>query len=101
MGLASSRSFKVGDVHKYKMTGKFELGGMEYEYSATSTQKILKVDASGSWTQKEDVSDIKLNGEEPPGGAGPGGATTTFSAKATKCKVSRRISMRLRIAAQI
>ncbi len=72
---------KVGDVHKYKMTGKFELGGMEYEYSATSTQKILKVDASGSWTQKEDVSDIKLNGEEPPGGAGPGGAATTFSPK--------------------
>ena len=75
------RTPKVGEVHKYKQVGKFDVGGQEFEYEATASQKVAKVEDSGNYTVEEAQSDVKLNGQEAPEGSGPGATNTTFSAK--------------------
>lgn len=41
---------KEGDVRKYKLSGKMELGGMEAELSGTVNEKVTKVDDEGNIT---------------------------------------------------
>jgi len=72
---------KQGEVHKYKQVGKFDVGGQEFEYEATASQKISKVEDSGNYVVEETQSDVKLNGQEAPEGSGPGATNTTFTAK--------------------
>jgi hypothetical protein len=78
---------KEGDVLKYKQAAKLDLNGMEIDFSATSTRKIVKVDAAGTFTVKEDLADMKVNGQEPPEGAGPSGSTMTFTNKGELVKL--------------
>ena len=58
------RTPKVGDVHKYKQAGKFDVAGMPIDYEANSTWKIIKVDDMGGYTQESTTTDTKINGED-------------------------------------
>jgi len=80
-------SQKEGDVLKYKQVAKLDFQGMPIEFSASSTRKVIKIDASGNVTVKEDVSDAKLNGADAPEGSGPGATTVTSTAKGEVVKI--------------
>ncbi len=77
-GYSFKRTPKEGESHKYKQSGKFEAGGMEITYEATSTNKVAKVEADGTFLEESTTGDVKMNGQEPPdGGAGGSQKTTT------------------------
>ncbi len=86
-GVTLKLSPKVGDVLKYHQTAKLDFNGMEIEFSATTTHKVVKVEANGDYSTKEDLSEMKLNGNDAPDGAGPAGSTTTLSAKGELIKI--------------
>jgi len=86
-GFSIKAAPKVGDVHKYRQMGKFDVGGTEIDFSSVSTQKILKVEPSGSYTVKEEVSETKMNGAVLPNNQSPQGNTTTYSAKGEITKI--------------
>jgi len=73
------RTPKVGDVHKYKQAGKFDVAGMPIDYEANSTWKIIKVDDMGGYTQESTTTDTKINGEDGPSSGGS--QLTTMNAK--------------------
>ncbi|MDR3689497.1 MAG: hypothetical protein P4L46_08975 [Fimbriimonas sp.] len=80
-GITIKRTPKVGETHKYKQVGKFDVGGQEFDFEATSTEKVVKVEDSGNYAVEETQSDVKLNGQEAPEGAGTGASTTSYTAK--------------------
>jgi len=80
-GFTIKRIPKVGDVHKYKQVGKFDVGGQEFDFEAVATEKVVKAETGGNYSIEESQSDVKLNGQEAPEGAGTGSSTTTYTAK--------------------
>lgn len=78
---------KEGDSLRYQQTAKLDLNGMEIDFSAKTNRKVIKVEANGNVTIKEEVSDMKINGSDAPDGAGPGGTTATMSAKGELLKL--------------
>lgn len=80
-GYTLKPTLKVGDTHRYKQTGKFDVGGQELDIEAVATEKIVSVDPSGKFSEEESTSEFKINGQDPPAGAGGGNTTTTYSAK--------------------
>ena len=80
-GITIKRTPKEGEVHKYKQVGKFDVGGQNFDFEAVASQKITKVETNGNYSVEEKTSDVKLNGQEAPEGAGPGGSTTTYTPK--------------------
>jgi len=80
-GVTFKRTPKVGDVHKYKQVGKFDVGGQEFDFEAVSTEKCVKVETGGNYTLEETQGDVKLNGQEAPEGTGGGSTTTIFTPK--------------------
>jgi len=78
-GVTFKLSPKVGDSHKYRETAKFDVGGADFEFSAISTRKTVKADPSGTYSIKEEMSEMKFNGQEAPEGQGPGDTTVSFS----------------------
>ena len=80
-GYSLKRTPKVGETLKYKQTGKFEAGGQQIEYQALSTEKVVKVEDNGNYVRESTTADVKINGEDAPGGGGGGKNSTTFTAK--------------------
>ena len=78
---------KVGDIHKYRQAGKFDVNGMEIEFSSLSTQKVIKVADDGAFTVREDVSEAKANGSAIPDSTGQQGNSTTFSSRGEVIKI--------------
>jgi len=86
-GISLKLTPKVGDVKKYKQTAKLVYNGMELDFAAVATRSIVKVEDSGVFQQKEEVSEMKINGNEAPAGSAPGATTTTFSTRGAVLKV--------------
>jgi len=78
---------KEGDTFKYRQTGKFDVNGMEVDTSAVETRKVLKVDAVGNVSIKEEVTDVKFNGQDVPEGSAPPPKTVTSTSKGVLVKV--------------
>jgi len=72
---------KVGDLHKYRQVGKFDVGGQEFNFEAVVAEKVTKVETTGSFVQEESTTDVKLDGQDPPGGGGGGKFTISYSPK--------------------
>jgi hypothetical protein len=80
-GFTIKPSPKVGDVHKYRQSGKFDLNGKQYDFTSLSTQRVVKVETSGSYVIREDVTESKVNGADIPEGQGAQSSSTTYSAR--------------------
>src|SRR5262249_19692163 len=78
---------KEGDVLKYKQVAKLDVQGMQIEFTATATRKVVKVEASGNYSIKEETTDLKMNGMDVPEGSGPGSSTSTIGARGELVKM--------------
>lgn len=54
------RSAKVGDTQKYKIEVKADFGGQMIEFSATSVEKVVKVEADGALHVESSQAEAKV-----------------------------------------
>ena len=78
------RTAKVGEVHKYKMTGNMEVMGQSVGLTAILINKTTKVEANGDYTVESSQTEgkINFNGSEMELPS-QGSTTTTFKADGT------------------
>lgn len=78
-GFTIKKTPKVGDTHKYKQLGKFDVQGQSLEFEAIATDKVTKIDDKGNYSIEENTSDVKINGMDTP--TGQPATTTTYNPK--------------------
>lgn len=82
-GFKLSRAPKVGDSSKFELKASLAVQGMDVLFSATVSDKVVKVEEDGGYTIESSRSNVKivLGGQEMPGGdQAAGTGTTKFSA---------------------
>jgi len=65
-GLSVKRMAKEGTVLKFKMTGEVDFSGMPVTVTATTQEKVLKVDDTGNYTLEQTQLDgkVSINGQD-------------------------------------
>ncbi len=78
---------KLSEFKKYKQTAKLNFKGMELDFSAIAARQIIKVEDSGAFQVKEEVSEMKINGTAAPADSAPPATTTTYSPRGVVIKI--------------
>ena len=77
-GYTLKRAFKVGDVRKYSVAGKFDFNGTDIDFTATATEKVVAVADDGGYSIEEKQTDSKINGQEAPGSGSETPTVTSY-----------------------